>query len=186
LGGERGLLWLSPILVLAPISWLAMDRAEERAIWLLCICVFVTFFLINASYVDWQGGWSTGPRYITPSLPFLALPFAWLWDWSRPVGRWALGGLVIVSGILCFAMASIDVTAVPIAENGVENVVIDRLLPGLAKQQLQNLVFEQLGGNPGVAIASYGLLIGAVVLLWLYASSLEPQLPSSGLTEKSA
>jgi hypothetical protein len=74
--GERGLLWLSPILALTPRGWWSMETAGERALMILCITIFLSFWIINSGFFNWEAGWSTGPRYITPSLPFLALPFA--------------------------------------------------------------------------------------------------------------
>ena len=33
-------------------------------------------FLVNLSYPEWTGGWSTGPRLLVPLLPFAMLPVA--------------------------------------------------------------------------------------------------------------
>ena len=35
-------------------------------------------FLVNLSYPEWSGGWSTGPRLLVPMLPFAMLPVAGL------------------------------------------------------------------------------------------------------------
>ena len=35
-------------------------------------------FLVNLSYPEWTGGWSTGPRLLVPLLPFAMLPVAGL------------------------------------------------------------------------------------------------------------
>jgi hypothetical protein len=175
-GGGRGLLWLSPILILTPLAWLIMWRAGARAITLLCVSIFLAFLLVNAAYVNWYAGASTGPRYMAPALPFLALPFAWLWDRSGAVLRWTTGILAIVSMMLCFAMASIQMFAPWDYERHtarVENVVVDTLLPKLAKRQLPNLVATQMGASRQAATISYALLVGGgLLLLWLYASSL--------------
>ena len=37
-----------------------------------CLAVF----LVNLSYPEWTGGWSTGPRLLVPLLPFAMLPAA--------------------------------------------------------------------------------------------------------------
>src|SRR5262249_42738934 len=75
---ERGLLWLSPILALAPAAWLSMKKSGEISLMLLCVAVFIYYITINSGIPSWEAGYSTGPRYMVPGLAFLALPFAWL------------------------------------------------------------------------------------------------------------
>ena len=70
-GEYRGLLIYAPIAILAPIGW-ARLAIGGRAWWSLaslgaCLCGF----LVNLSYPEWTGGWSTGPRLLTTYLPFL-------------------------------------------------------------------------------------------------------------------
>ena len=174
-GGGRGLLWLSPILLLIPLSWLAMWRAGARSTVILCVTVFVAFLLINAAYVNWYAGASTGPRYIVPALPFLALPFGWLWDSSRIAARRTIGAIAITSGVLCFAMAGIQMFSPWDYERNtsrVGNVTMDTLLPQLMRQDLPNLVMRQLGTPRRTALLSYAALVGGgLLLLWLSAAA---------------
>jgi len=165
--GEHGLLWLSPILVLTPIAWWSMETAGQRALMILCLAIFLSFLIINSGVSDW-GGASTGPRYITPSLPFLALPFAWLWEKSRVFMRSTLLGVAILSSIICFAMAGIQVLEPP---NRNVNVVVVTLLPALATGDLHNFVLAELGMKRHLcrlALALYVFLIcGGLVTLWI-------------------
>ncbi len=71
----RGVFWLSPVLVLGVVGWIVWLRektfsAEAR----LGLAIFGWFFLVNASFNGYHGGFSAGPRYLVPGLPFLALP----------------------------------------------------------------------------------------------------------------
>jgi hypothetical protein len=52
----------------------------------LAACLAV--FLVNLSYPEWTGGWSTGPRLLVPLLPFAMLPVAALLGIRS---RWAVG-----------------------------------------------------------------------------------------------
>lgn len=178
---DRGLLWLSPILVLTPMGWWSMETVGERALMILCLAIFLSFLIINSGAIGWEGGASTGPRYITPSLPFLALPFAWLWEQSRVFMRSTLLGLAILSSIICFAMAGIQVLE-PLDQN--VNVVMVTLLPELAKAMtasisfkdgnFQNFVLADLPMKRHLcrwALALYVFLIyGGLVTLWIRAT----------------
>ncbi len=71
----RGIFLLSPVLILAvwgAIVWLREKTfvADAR----LCLAIFGFFFLVNASFNGYHGGFSAGPRYLVPGLPFLCLP----------------------------------------------------------------------------------------------------------------
>jgi len=170
-GGGRGLLWLTPLLLLTPLAWMAMWRAGARSILLLCAAVFMTFLLINAAYVNWYAGATTGPRYMAPALPFLAMPFGWLWDRSGGAARRAIASMAIISGVLCFAMASIQMFSPWDYDrhmSRVDNVVVDTLLPQLMRQDLPNLVVRQLGAPRRTALLTYAFLVGGgLLLLWL-------------------
>ncbi len=71
----RGVFWLCPVLILGVVGWVVWLRektfsAEAR----LGLAIFGWFFLVNASFNGYHGGFSAGPRYLVPGLPFLALP----------------------------------------------------------------------------------------------------------------
>lgn len=79
-GRYRGILWISPILALLPLSyWIAAARLPLGVTSVL-LAVPLCYLVINAGYYYWDGGASTGPRHITPCFGFLALTFAPLWD----------------------------------------------------------------------------------------------------------
>ncbi len=71
----RGLFFSSPILMLGAYGLWRMRSAARREA-LLCAAVVAAFLLMNASFNGWHGGYSFGPRYLIPAVPFLALPLA--------------------------------------------------------------------------------------------------------------
>jgi hypothetical protein len=79
-GAHRGLLVTSPLLGLAGIGLVWAWRRGRRAEVALAISIFLAFWLLNAGFglglFMWQAGWSIGPRYLIPTLPFLALGLA--------------------------------------------------------------------------------------------------------------
>ena len=71
----RGIFFLCPVLVLGLYGlfrWL-MEK-EHAAEARLCLAVFGFFFFVNCCFNGYHGGFSAGPRYLVPGLPFLALP----------------------------------------------------------------------------------------------------------------
>ena len=75
----RGLFVLSPLLLLAlPGFWRWARSGEYRAEWSVALIATLTMFLFNASSVMWWGGFSIGPRYVLPGLPFMALSLTYV------------------------------------------------------------------------------------------------------------
>jgi hypothetical protein len=95
-GSYRGLFFISPILLLAVAGLVVWGRRRTyRRAWWLCLYAVVIFFLFNGSSIMWQGGWSVGPRYLLPMLPFLATGLVFFFDaWGKR--RWAR----LVTGLL--------------------------------------------------------------------------------------
>jgi hypothetical protein len=100
IGRYRGLFYYAPILLLAPLGWAVLLRRRR---WVLATSSFaacVAVLLVNLSYPEWTGGWSTGPRLLTPLLPFAMVPVAGLMaaGWRGAVALAA--GLALAGAIL--------------------------------------------------------------------------------------
>ncbi|WP_428269591.1 hypothetical protein [Haliangium sp.] len=98
----RGLFYSAPWLVLAvPGLVVLFRRARFRAEAGVCLAVVLLFLWLNASLVDWQGGWAMGPRYLVPAIPFLAigaagvalLPVRRMW---QKLAATAVGGALVI------------------------------------------------------------------------------------------
>lgn len=84
LGSFRGLLPLSPVLILVPVGYVAMlRRGGARLAAILSLLVIAYYLAINSSYFYWEGGWSMGPRHIVAALPFLGLALCFAWPQRR-------------------------------------------------------------------------------------------------------
>jgi hypothetical protein len=71
--GPRGLLRLAPWFALAPLGLVALRRRDARFEVLLAAAICAAFLAYNSGALNPFGGWTPGPRYLLPALPFAAL-----------------------------------------------------------------------------------------------------------------
>ncbi len=109
-----GIFWQSPILLLVPFGMYAMLRLQRyRSEALVILGIGASYLGMNAGYFYWWGGWSVGPRYLIPIMPFLGLALIFL---PRRLRRWLwLPGLLSIGQMLLVASSTIHVpdTAIP-------------------------------------------------------------------------
>ena len=164
---RRGILWLSPLLVLVPWGiWRGLRKPapgdpDMRTEMALCLAIILYYFLLNASYHYWGGGLSLGPRHALPALFFAALPLALLWQDAQGWGRRVLRGLFTVS--LFFSLASASMTMAPTTWFPLWDPILKHLLSD------QNAFFRMAhwGLSPGLVFGLWlALCLGLTTLLW--------------------
>ncbi len=72
----RGLLVLTPVLVMAVVGTLILRRGARRAEANVILAIAAIYFVYNSGYWLPFGGGTPGPRFLIPALPFLALGLA--------------------------------------------------------------------------------------------------------------
>jgi hypothetical protein len=97
----RGLLVLTPIVVMGLVGVVLMRRRGQRAEANVVIAVCAAYFFYNAGYWLPMGGGTPGPRFLIPALPFLALGLAFAY---RRFPALTLG-LAIPSAVFMLAAA---------------------------------------------------------------------------------
>lgn len=70
---SKGLLVLSPVLLLAIRGFGPLRRALSKPAFAAAIGAPAALWLVYAGYPNWHGGWTVGVRYLVPALPFLVL-----------------------------------------------------------------------------------------------------------------
>ena len=75
-GGHRGLLFYAPVVAASVPGWFVLAARRLWGIATVSALAVTAVFLVNLSYPEWTGGWSTGPRLLVPLLPFAMLPVA--------------------------------------------------------------------------------------------------------------
>jgi hypothetical protein len=108
----RGLFHAAPWLLLGlPGAAVLLRRPRWRREALVCVAIILLFVWLNASLVDWQGGWAMGPRYLVPAIPFVVflaggVVSGWPARWRGLPARVATGALALAlagSGALMLA-----------------------------------------------------------------------------------
>ena len=111
-----GLVWVAPILVLAPLGlWFWARDRQHRDVALVAIATALIVLLVNAAYVYWDGGNTTGPRFAIPAVAPLALGLAAEWMRSHRRGEHIAMMLILALAIgVNAAIASADIFAPPV------------------------------------------------------------------------
>jgi hypothetical protein len=150
-GTRRGLVWVAPVLVVAPPGlWLLAGHCETRGLARAAAGVTAVVLLVNAAYVYWDGGNSTGPRLAMPMAGLLALGLAPFWAGLSRSGRTATATLLGGSMALGAAIAAAQIVADPVSRFPVWSDVIRlHFLAG----DLRTWPSEWLGWSPWAGFA---------------------------------
>jgi len=71
---SRGLFVFAPILLVALIALPRARKALTTEGFLALVLVPIALIIFYSGYPNWHGGWSVGPRYLVPAIPFLLFP----------------------------------------------------------------------------------------------------------------
>jgi MFS family permease len=132
---RRGLVRFAPIVVLTVPGLVALMTRRRWAMAIVSTLTMAAVLLVNLSYPEWTGGWSTGPRLLVPMLPFALIPVAGL---LAVGGRWAsvpalllaLAGSILILGFVTVGARVPDLVARPLVEGVWPLLRGDRPLPG--------------------------------------------------------
>jgi 4-amino-4-deoxy-L-arabinose transferase-like glycosyltransferase len=168
LGGKRrGIVWVAPVLVLAPFGiWTLLRDPKRRDIGIMAAAGTVIAFLYHASYVYWDGGNATGPRHALPALAYLAIGLAAFWASANRSEKWLGGGFLTVSVALNLAIAAAEILAPHFYPAPVTQHIIPKFLNG----DIRTLPGEFWGWSAwaglGLYLALAGLLVGLLARAW--------------------
>ena len=112
-GRYRGILWLSPVLAIGAAAGFALLRdSATRATSLLVLGITAWYLALNGGYYYWDGGFSTGPRHLTPVVPFLMFALG-LWVQRMPRAVWAATVVLGLLGVAVCVTASVATVVAP-------------------------------------------------------------------------
>lgn len=126
----RGLLWYSPVLLLAIPGGIWFARYKP---WVLAMsaAIIAMYVLVYGKWYMWHGGFSWGPRFVVPTLPFLTLltgpVFVWVLNSTAQRGlRWLVGILTLLLCVLSVAVQWLGMSAPFIL---VQDLLVQRVEP---------------------------------------------------------
>jgi hypothetical protein len=139
-GHYRGLLYSAPWLAAAVPGAVLMFRHRSHRAELYVSLVIVAFvFWLNASLVDWQGGWAMGPRYLISAIPFLVIMASGVFL-PGAIGnaklRTAFAAIVLALGLHSAHMMLMGAAVKPEVPSHIKAPYKDYLRPSFAKGKL--------------------------------------------------
>ena len=167
---SRGIFFIMPVLLFSFWGIVKMIlRQQQRREGLLIVSVSVLSFLFISGFYAWHGGWTFGPRYLVPMLPFLAFPIAFLR--LRPGLFWLLFIPSCIQVVL-------SVAVFPHVTNLVVNPIMEFIIP--------LMIYGYTALNAGMLLHlpwpwSVITVIAIIVLLgvWAFRESSRDELPNA-------
>ena len=166
---SRGVFFIMPVLLLSllglPRMWQLGGLKREVLAILFIVC---GYFFINAGFYGWHGGWCFGPRYLTPMLPFLALPLAF----APQRNPWFVLLLLLSALQVGMAAATFPQTPETVA-NPLLEIVLPFYLGGYSALNLGNV----LGLPDPLSLLPILLVAGGLIALTLRKTGLPDKQP---------
>jgi hypothetical protein len=165
LGGPRGLLRLAPWFLLVPAGVLAATRRDLRLEVLVCGAIVVAFLAFNAGYYLPLGGWTPGPRFLLPALPFAAVLVA-----LAPAALRVLAACLIAVSVAIFLVST---STMPNAPELYRDPLYELWLPRLLNRDIADTIAWSRWGLHGIQpllVLGVGLAVAATALLATFRS----------------
>jgi len=164
-GRYRGLLLLAPVIGAAPFGLrLLWKQANARGSTLAITGIALYYLLLNCSFAVWDGGWSYGPRHLSPALPFLCLPLGLLWTRSSGAVRSVLALLSLYSASITLLGVSTIVMPPADAKSPVQELLWPAFRAGLIDKNLGSLI----GLHGLVSLIPLFLVWGGAIAAWVW------------------
>jgi hypothetical protein len=178
--GPRGLLRLAPWICLAPLGLLAYRQRAVRAEVVVSVAICGAFLAYNSGALNPFGGWTPGPRYLLPALPFAAILVAL----APPVFRLFTTSLIAVAIVVFFVATA----TMPNAPEMYRDPLFELWLPRLLNRDIADTIAWVRWGLHGiqpllvlVPAVALAITVLAATFRWGSAASRVIALPAGAL-----
>jgi hypothetical protein len=189
----RGLLVLTPIVVMGIVGVFMMRRDGHRAEANTILAVAAVYFIYNSGYWLPFGGGTPGPRFLIPALPFVAVGLAYAYKRlpALTLGLAIPSGLMMLAGTLTYPLLGKQGTgtwADWLMEGKLEHTVLTAFGVTNAWLAVAPLIAAVLTAivlavraTPSTSLSDYRFAAPAV-LAWAFVSALGPSLSSEEMS----
>jgi len=163
----RGIFVICPFLLLVFPAWYYLIRNISKKNYLDSLPYFtasaivIIYFLFNASYKFWDGGWGIGPRHVVPVIPFLVFLL------TKLKSKWFIP-LAVMVAVSCIFMIASTLTD-PEIPDSFKYPLLEYTLPRLTegKVSLTPFFFLKLPGHLITGIYFSGIAIAIFLIYFL-------------------
>jgi len=155
---SRGLFFIMPVFLFSLEGIRRMvQNAEFRTEGMVILMVALGYVVLIGGFYGWHGGWSFGPRYFVPMLPFLALSMAF--------SKWEQMPFILCLGISLFQVQVVAMS-LPHCPEAIQNPLPELVIPSILEGYLAETWPGWLGLPQPWALLLY---LGVCGLLFLGA-----------------
>jgi hypothetical protein len=148
---SKGLFVFSPFLVFAIVGLVFLWRhPSHRPHALLYAGIFVVTFFLVSSLPNWQGGVLSGPRYLLPVVPVLAIGIAGVSTIRQPKMKLAVVSLLVLCAGWSIGIWSMLAIVAPFSPEWLHNPLVEKHLPDLVNGRIRPTVASVFLGMDGV------------------------------------
>lgn len=165
---QKGLVYFSPILgpgLIAVVLTALTSRLRKEAV--LTFAIVLWMLLYNVSLINWAGGWTVGPRYITVIVPFVLFALGVALMQTTPRWRRWLMAACIGLGIPSVVVTAATSVMFPHLQPEYANPVFECIWPLWRDGFVPRSVGQVLLGLEGRAAQIPFLAVVAALLVWL-------------------
>ncbi len=191
IGPARGFFWYNPVLLLALPGALWFWRNARRTL-LIIASLALIYVGMYAKWYMWHGGYSWGPRFLVPLLPFVTLLVAPVWQALVVKRRYGRGG-ALGAWLLTAISVAVQILGLLIPFGLVQEYLAAELQPLFAPETFTHPAYSPLllqarfvgrdtihlhwwTGEPGWAAIDWVALLPILALIAVGAAALRRQL----------
>lgn len=159
----RGIFVFSPVLLLSfPAYYEFYMKREWRPEFWLSVYIIIVYFVLISSYPGWYGGWTFGPRYLIPIIPFLTFPILFLLE--RDHKFYFIFRILALASIACMILGTaVNPEVIP---DDVANPIRDFCLPAFLEGSISpNAGFMLLNLWPQLKMSIFFPLVTLIPLV---------------------